>query len=400
MQLNVLLLPLLGGFLFLSIFRRTAYFIARQSAAALSFWLAVVGLTLLVVARLAIMLSQHAMAGPSAVAVPILNALLIPLLGMIDVGLMMYALTDLLQRRTDPAYRRPLGQIIGGFLIFVLVVDGLVATWNHLPSHSTLAGISLPILWVVELFVFVEAAARWANRIRVATASIVFRASLVGLLLLSVTASAMFYPEPVKEFWLNFSGPTGGQIPSDELGTSILAALLGPLLAFAANLLYPRIAVESYLFTRRTSNSLERLLYRATSRGSMVMITLDDGKVYCGYVDWIPGNPGSADAFLEVLPIFSGYRESETKRVSLPVTYAPFLERLDKQEWSQFKKVVPVASVASAGEFDPEYFEAFAKRAAGPADTPAARADSTTPSPQPNQSEQLQTGSQPPSMDS
>lgn len=48
MQLNVLLLPLLGGFLFLSIFRRSAYFIARQTAAALSFWLAVVGLSLLV----------------------------------------------------------------------------------------------------------------------------------------------------------------------------------------------------------------------------------------------------------------------------------------------------------------------------------------------------------------
>jgi hypothetical protein len=88
-------------------------------------------------------------------------------------------------------------------------------------------------------------------------------------------------------------------------------------------------------------------------------------------VDWIPENPGSPDAFLEILPIFSGYRESETKRVSLPITYAPLLERLDKDEWSQFKKVVPVASVASAGEFDPEYFEAFTKRGEEePASTP------------------------------
>lgn len=135
MQLNVLLLPLLGGFLFLSIFRRTAYFIARQTAATLSFWLAVVGLTLLVLARLAVMLCQHAMADPSAVAVPLLNILLIPLLGMMDVGLMMYALTDLLRRRTDPAYRRPLHQIAAGFLLFVL---GLVAIWNQLPPHFTL----------------------------------------------------------------------------------------------------------------------------------------------------------------------------------------------------------------------------------------------------------------------
>jgi hypothetical protein len=64
MQLNVLLLPVLGGFLFLSIFHRSAYFLARQNVATLTFWLAVTGLALLAIARLAVMMCQFATKGP------------------------------------------------------------------------------------------------------------------------------------------------------------------------------------------------------------------------------------------------------------------------------------------------------------------------------------------------
>lgn len=135
MQLNVLLLPLLGGFLFLSIFRRTAYFIARQTAAALSFWLAVAGLTLLILARLAVMLCQHALAKPSAVAVPLLNILLTPLLGLVDVGVLLHAIGDFFQRRWDADYRRPIHQIVGGVLLFGMATTALVVMWRQLPLH-------------------------------------------------------------------------------------------------------------------------------------------------------------------------------------------------------------------------------------------------------------------------
>jgi len=113
-------------------------------------------------------------------------------------------------------------------------------------------------------------------------------------------------------------------------------------------------------------NSLEPLFYRATRRGRMVMITLDDSKVYCGYVDWIPGNPRSPDAYLEILPIFCGYRDAEHRRVSLPTSYTPFLKKSDKQGWGQFKKVIPVARITCAGEFESQYFEAFGKDHAAP----------------------------------
>ena len=41
------------------------------------------------------------------------------------------------------------------------------------------------------------------------------------------------------------------------------------------------------------------------------------------------------------------------------------LDRLSRSAhacWDQFKKVVPVARITSAGEFEPKYFEAFSKR--------------------------------------
>ena len=188
----------------------------------------------------------------------------------------------------------------------------------------------------------------------------VFRTALSGLLLLAITSSAIFYAHPLTASWLAFSYPTAHQIPSVELGTSAIATLLGPLLAITANLVYPRTAVELHLFRNRVNNSLERLLYRATRRKKMVMITLDDNKVYCGYVDWIPGSPGSTDAYLEILPVFSGYRDSD-RRVALPTSYGPVLDQLGDAERGQFKKVVPVARILSAGEFDPNHFGAFTK---------------------------------------
>ena len=102
----------------------------------------------------------------------------------------------------------------------------------------------------------------------------------------------------------------------------------------------------------------------------MVMLTLNDGKVYCGYIDWIPADPGAVDAFLEIQPVFSGYREKDSRRVRLPVNYAPFYTKLDRSEWIQFKKVIPVSSISSAGEFDPEHFDSFGKYTENNAEVP------------------------------
>lgn len=361
MQLNVLLLPLVGGFLFLALFRRTAYFIAQQGVATLSFWLAAAGMTLLVIARLAVMLCKYASAGADALAVPLLDVLLLPLLAAMVFGLLVHYLTDRVQRRSNPTFRRPKRQLVFGAALLALAVWATFMMWPLTSAKGMNVGIApLWTIWVFEFALLFYGSFWWAQKIRVAPASMMLRVPLVGLLLVTLIASAAFYPDELKTWWQQFSQPTLHQIPSAELGTSLISALLGPLLAVAANLVYPRSAVELYLFRNRVNNSLERLFYRATRRGKMVMVTLDDNKVYCGYIDWIPGDPSSRDAYLEILPVFSGYRNDE-RRIYLPTSYTLLLNQLDQKDWGQFKKVVPVARITSAGEFDPKYFEAFSK---------------------------------------
>lgn len=378
MQLNVLLLPLVGGFLFLALFRRTAYFIAQQGVATLSFWLAAAGMTLLVIARLAVMLCKYASAGADALAVPLLDVLLLPLLAAMVFGLLVHYLTDHVKRRSNPTFRRPKRQLVFGAALLALAVWATFMMWPLTSTKGMNVGIApLWTIWVFEFAMLFYGSFWWAQKIRVAPASMMLRVPLVGLLFVTVIASAAFYPEELKTWWQQFSQPTLHQIPSAELGTSLISALLGPFLAVAANLVYPRSAVELYLFRNRVNNSLERLFYRATRRGKMVMVTLDDNKVYCGYVDWIPGNPSSPDAYLEILPVFSGYRDSEHRRVSLPTSYTPFLKKLDKKDWGQFKKAVPVARITSAGAFEPHYFEEFGKNQPAPP-APASRPPAST----------------------
>lgn len=364
MELNVLLLPLLGGFLFLKIFYRSSYFIASQSASTFSFWLATAGLALLAIARLAIMACQYATRGPEAVAIPVLGILVVPLLGQMAFALLLFGLVEFIRWRRGLKvridWRAPVGTVL-----FALTIGTMFALWREFPSVlPKLFGIPIQAVWALFWSALIYSWTNWARRIRISLNSILLRGALLSLLYALILGVVAFYPDTTKQLWLEFSAPTIKQIASDELGTSILAVVIGPLFAITLNLVYPLAAVQSHLFTNRATNSLERLFYRITRRGKMVMLTVGDGKVYCGYIDWIPGNPGATEAFLEILPVFSGYRETESKRVRLPVSYAHFYKTLPSTEWVQFKKVLPIASIAAAGEFDPEHFDTFAKNAA------------------------------------
>jgi hypothetical protein len=380
MQLNVLLLPVLGGFLFLSIFHRSAYFLARQNVATLTFWLAVTGLALLAIARAAVMMCQYATSGPQAVAIPLICILVVPLLGLMAISLVSFGLTGLGNISTlstwirQWSWRAPVGLVL-----LATSVSELRRLFIDVPPiFPRFLGISIHYVWGINLCLLFAFCVWWAKRVRMLPVAIMLRASLVGLLYVAILVAVAFHPFRTRDLWLGFSAPTAKDIASEELGTTLLATVLGPMFAWTLNLLYPRAAVQSHLFAKRAASSLDRLFYRATQRGKMVMLTLDDGKVYCGYIDWIPGNPNAADAFLEVQPIFSGYRESEGKRVRLPVSYASFYKKLPSSEWVQFRKIVPIAKIAAAGEFDPGHFDAFSQQAKvdAPAPNPSAAASS------------------------
>jgi hypothetical protein len=384
-QLNVLLLPLLGGFLFLSIYSRTAYFLARQTTTTFSFWLAAAGIGLLVVARTAVMIWKFAMLGPQAVAIPALSITLIPLLAALLFAFGISTFIKVVEagrkrqsnerwsvlRNSIFASKKEIWRLLLGLVVFGVVGYAFFATRKVLAHNlPNIVGIPIQIVWAYEFLACITLAPWWARKIHAAPVPILFRSILVGLFYLLLLELVTIYPKGVKDGWVAFAKPTASQVASEELATSVLALILGPAIALTFNCLYPRKSVQDNLMENRTTNTLDRLFYRVTKRAKMVMLTLNDGKVYCGYIDWIPADPGAVDAFLEIQPVFSGYREKDSRRARLPVNYAPFYTKLDRSEWIQFKKVIPVSSISSAGEFDPEHFDSFGTYAENNAEVP------------------------------
>jgi hypothetical protein len=315
-QLNVLLLPLLGGFLFLSIYSRTAYFLARQTTTTFSFWLAAAGIGLLIVARGAVMIWKFAMLGPQAVASPVLSIALIPLLAALLFAFGISTLVKIgetsrkrqsheklwpLLRISIFASKKEIWRLLLDLLVFGVVSYAFLATRKGLGHNlPNIFGIPIRLVWAYEFLSLIIFARWWARKIHAAPVLILFRSIYLGLFYLLLLELVTMYPKAVKEGWMAFAKPTASQVASEELATSVLALILGPAMALTFSWLYPRKSVQDNLMENRTTNTLDRLFYRVTKRGKMVMLTLNDGKVYCGYIDWIPADPGAVDAFLEI----------------------------------------------------------------------------------------------------
>jgi hypothetical protein len=360
LELNVLALPVLGGFLFVSISHSTKYFLARTPAALVSFWIAVAGLCVLIFARLAVMVCEAAISlPPGRVALLILTVGLAPFLALFASAVALYHYAR--QRPNE----RPIWYLYAALLSVGYSMVSVRAIWG---AAKPLFGSGLWTItfWVVG-FAGLLSVCAWLSRLsNLPGPKVMLRLSLVGLAAILIAAYITVDPSATKKVWLSLSAPAGKQIESEALGISFLTCLFGPLAALMLNIFYPNDAVIASLFRRRVTNSLDCLFYGAIQRAKMIMLTLDDGKVYCGYAERIPGNPSAPDAYLEILPIFSGYRDKDTHRVYLPVSYIQLYQRLNLKDLSQFKKVMPIARITSAGEYEPRYFQTFGELAAGP----------------------------------
>ena len=125
------------------------------------------------------------------------------------------------------------------------------------------------------------------------------------------------------------------------------------------NFLYPRNVAASRHFESDWINGLEDLIYTAAQKGSMLMLTLTDRKVYIGHVEWVPPHPEAKDAFIQIVPYFSGYRSSKTHELRLVTFYSSLYTALAKPQIERFRKVLPTARIISAAEFDPAHYSTF-----------------------------------------
>lgn len=178
----------------------------------------------------------------------------------------------------------------------------------------------------------------------------------VGLLFFArvIALTVVHYFPSIPSLWNQFS-------PWAYSGTAVLALVLGIVGASLINWLKP-LDIASRLAVQQNGDGLDRLFYSATENESQVAITLASGKVYAGWLDWTPPNPGSGDAYIRVLPTMSGYRTAE-QRVEWTTFYQSVYLQLGtgtaENEIESFTKVIPISQIVTAGLFDPITYNRF-----------------------------------------
>lgn len=103
----------------------------------------------------------------------------------------------------------------------------------------------------------------------------------------------------------------------------------------------------------------ERLVLRAMERSLPMLVTLENGKVYVGYAIRTI-DPLAEVKELRILPVFSGYRSSETGEVSFNTNYSRVLREISEDGAGElghlaagdFEVVVPVTKIVTSTLYD------------------------------------------------
>lgn len=142
--------------------------------------------------------------------------------------------------------------------------------------------------------------------------------------------------------------------PIDFSGTGAVAFGLGVMLPMVANLFFPKKSAQDWAIHHYGSNLL-RLLHTATKYEMLVSLTLDNRKVYVGFVITAP-NLQSNDLYVQLLPVLSGYRDANDLRLKFTTNYAqvyPEAYVSGQMDPSDFIVIIPTASVRIANLYDP-----------------------------------------------
>lgn len=149
----------------------------------------------------------------------------------------------------------------------------------------------------------------------------------------------------------------------DHSVATILSLLIGAIAWKPLNYLCTwENAVHSYI--EKHGDELEVMMFTATINMDLLMFTIEDGKVYVGFVERMPSNPNTQDPYFRIVPVLSGFRR-ENKTVEFTTFYNVALNRLREKEPSVdvtlelFLKILPINRVIAASYFAPDAFDAF-----------------------------------------
>lgn len=99
---------------------------------------------------------------------------------------------------------------------------------------------------------------------------------------------------------------------------------------------------------------LDQFIYEKISNGQMIMVTLENQKVYTGWPLEAPNN--EENKWLRLLPQWSGYRD-EKSTITVQVDYSKVIGNLPPDE--QNRMLIPVGKITTVQPFDVEIFQKF-----------------------------------------
>ena len=177
------------------------------------------------------------------------------------------------------------------------------------------------------------------------------------LLLLSYSllmAGEAFLPSStvsfVKKTWRILFSPFDVPFLPVYLGVFVL----GPLLAFIVNRLYGADRASTRAI-RNYGTETEKLLLKAMETGALVLVTLENRKVYIGWPAYSPDLRHESNQF-RILPAVSGYREENSLELHPTTQYLDIYERIRQGQVTDlqandFEVVLPLDKVISANLF-------------------------------------------------
>jgi len=129
-------------------------------------------------------------------------------------------------------------------------------------------------------------------------------------------------------------------VPFPYLGTSLLAFSLGATVWAPWNLICKReVAINKVIENDRVA--FEILLKKAQDEAKTVAVTMENGKIYIGFVTHL-FNPAFPTRFIQLLPTKSGYRDEVKKTFEFTTPYLEALDSLDRDFEAKAQKLIEV----------------------------------------------------------
>jgi hypothetical protein len=216
----------------------------------------------------------------------------------------------------------------------------------------------------------------------------VFESTAFGLLLFGIGRLTAPWIQTVTEWaWRPSTGVFAymkHQLPFPFTGTVVASVGVGLVMAQLSNWRWSRDR-SLQLAVRHHGGSLSILLHDAHRSNRPVMLTLENRKVYVGWVFTPP--PLKQPSQVVMFPTLSGYRDAATLSISWTTNYSRAYEDIIARkgrseetgtELEHFQLVIPLEAVESATYFDIDiYNRHFAAGAADPSAGPATGDDPT-----------------------